>query len=105
MEEEFSSAVSPDGRFGAVFEADVDAAYLYLLDMAAPEGRQIVSAFRTAKRAAGEADAEVRWSRDGTIAAAMRGASILAVMDLRNAGKDLRRVGRLPEQGDDQLIG
>jgi hypothetical protein len=45
MDEEFSSVVRSDGRFGVVFEADGETAYLYLLDMAAPEGRQIVSSF------------------------------------------------------------
>lgn len=105
MEEEFSSAISPNGRFGVVFEADGETAYLYLLDMAAPKERQIVSAFRTPKRGAGEANAEVRWSQDSAIAAAMRGASIFAVMDLRDAGSDLRLAGRAPKHGNDQLIG
>ncbi|WP_156398471.1 DUF2251 domain-containing protein [Caulobacter sp. Root1455] len=104
MDEEFSSVVRSDGRFGVVFEADGETAYLYLLDMAAPEGRQIVSSFRVPDRAPGEPNAEVRWSQDGTIAAAMRGGNVLALMDLRNPGTDLRHVGRAPKEGDSHLF-
>lgn len=100
MDEEFSSGTRPDGRFGVVFEADGKTAYLYLLDMTAPEGRQIVSAFRTPDQAPGEPNAEVRWSRDGAIAALIRGSNVVAVMDLRSAVTDLRHAGRAPEAGD-----
>jgi hypothetical protein len=104
MDEEFISVVRPDRRFCVVFEADGETAYLYLLDMAAAEGRQIVSAFRVPDRAPGEPDAEVQWSQDGTVAAAMRGGNILALMDLRNPGIDLRHVGRAPTEGDSHLF-
>lgn len=78
MDEEFSSAVRPDGRFGVVFEADGETSYFYLLDMAAPEGQQIVSAFKTPDRTPSEPNAEVRWSHDGAVAAAIRGGKILS---------------------------
>jgi hypothetical protein len=105
MDEEFSSAVRPDGRFGVVFEADGETAYLYLLDMAAPKGQQIVSAFRTPDRAPGEPNVEVQWSHDGAIAAAIRGGNIVAVMDLRTPGANLRHIGREPDECDALLLG
>lgn len=105
MDDEFSSAIRADGRFGVVFEGDGETSYLYLLDMSAPEGQQIVSAFKTPERARGEPDAEVRWSSDGAVAAALRGGKILAVMDLRTPTANLRHVGRAPGEGDALLFG
>jgi hypothetical protein len=105
MDEEFSSAVRPDGRFGVVFEADGETSYFYLLDMAAPEGQQIISAFKTPDRPPGEPNAEVQWSHDGAVAAAIRGGKILAVMDLRTPVRNLRHVGRAPGEGDALLFG
>jgi len=105
MDEEFSSAVRPDGRFGVVFEADGETSYLYLLDMTAPEGRQIVSALKTPDRVPGEPNAEVQWSRDGEVAAAIRGGKILAVMDLRTPATNLQHAGRAPVEDDALLFG
>jgi hypothetical protein len=105
MDEEYSSAVRPDGRFGVVFEADGETSYFYLLDMTAPKGRQIVSAFKTPDRASNEPNAVVRWSHDGAVAAVLRGTKILAIMDLRTPGNSLRHVGRAPDESDAALFG
>lgn len=80
--EEFSTLIRPDGRFGAVFEADDDVAFFYLLDMSAAKGQQIISSVPVPQKSTGEPPATVRWSDDGDLAAVFRAGEIVAVFDL-----------------------
>lgn len=100
MDDEFSSAVRRDGLFGAVFEVDEATAYLYLLDMTAAEGGQIIHAYAVPKKVKGDPQGEVRWSSDGDLAAVFRGDRIVAVLDLEIARQDAKRAGRAPSIND-----
>ena len=100
MEDEFSSAIRYDGRFGAVFEVDEATAYLYLLDMTAAEGGKIIHAYQVPERLKGDPQGEVHWSSDGDLAAVFRGDRIVAVLDLEIARKDTKRAGRAPSAND-----
>ncbi len=94
MDEEFCSVVSDDGVVAAVFEADQETAYFYLVDTTAPEGWQIIHAHPVPARRQGERAASVRWSTDGDLAAVFRGDRIVAILDLQEASKDRKRAGR-----------
>ena len=100
MDDEFSSAVRNDGLFGAVFEVEEATAYLYLLDMTAAEGGQIIHAHPVPKKTEGDPQGEVRWSSDGDLAAVFRGDRIVAVLDLEIARQDTKRTGRAPSISD-----
>jgi hypothetical protein len=99
MDDEFSSAVRYDGLYGAVFEVDEATAYLYLLDMIAAEGGQIIHAYRVPQKLEGDPNGEVRWSSDGDLAAVFRGERI-AVLDLEIARQDTKQAGREPSIND-----
>ena len=81
----YKSAIDNTGRFGAVFERNAETAFFYLLDMTAPTGGRIISAFNANAiiETPAETAVSIRWHPSEVVVGLFIGGQLSAVFDLR----------------------
>jgi len=97
----FESSVRQDGVFGAVFEADGETAYFYLLDTKSGDHHSIVDAYDVTPRlAGGAAHVAVRWSSDGGLAGLFADDQLVSVFDVGSVSNERTSLGRTARAED-----